>query len=285
MNLKSLRAIARGAAVALRDPRLFARIPPLVARETEQRRVEALAREAFGGAPRTVPIESVVAPEGGEIGCLSFLDDATPVTDLLLLRALMARGGGRYLEVGTLRGESALAVAGLASEVVTISLPDEELLEMGADRSFVQTHRVFSSGHPNVRHVLGNSRSMDLSEFQGWADLVFIDGDHTFAGVASDTRRFWATRRDESTPVVWHDAFLSPLKPRWEVLAGIAEGLPPNRRSEIVHVSNTLCAAWLPDAAALPTVGATYFPRVAFSVTVAIRDDWTPPKPAELKAT
>jgi hypothetical protein len=148
---------------------------------------------------------------------------------------------------------------------------------MGSDPSFVRAHRAFSAGHPKIRHVFGDSTTMDLTEFERWADLVFIDGDHRFAGVASDTRRFWHTRRTDLSPVVWHDAFLTPLTPRWEVLAGIAEGLPPERLAGLVHVSNTLCVAWLPDAATLPTVDRSYAPRVAFSVEVALREDWPVP--------
>lgn len=285
MKIQSLFPAVRGALAIARDPRFLARVPKLLDNEARQRDLEARVRAAFGGPPRTVPVELLLPPVPSPLPFVAFLDDSSPVVDLALLRGLMSRfPDGRYLEVGTLRGESALAVAALASQVVTISLPDDELERLGADPSFVATHRVFSSGEPKIRHLLGDSRSIDLAEFEKWADVVFIDGDHRFEGVASDTRRFWRTRRGDDSIVVWHDAFSSPLTPRWEVLAGIAEGLPPNRLSEVVHVSNTLCVAWLPAAHELPTVSRSYVPRLAFTVGLEVRDDWAGPGQERLGA-
>jgi hypothetical protein len=212
---------------------------------------------------------------GDALPAFTFLDDTSTVLDLLLLRALVRRYGARtLLEIGTFRGEGALAVASAGAEVVTLSLPDDELLARGAPPSLVRAHRTLSSGQPNITHVFGDSATFDTGPYRDWADIVFIDADHARDAVERDTRRFWETRSPRVGAVVWHDAFSSPLVPRWEVLAGIAAGVPPSQRSRLVNVSNTLCVAWLPDGDTLPTISRSYVPRTVYSVQVSPVPGW-----------
>lgn len=267
-KLASCKAIARGAARAIRNPRELARLT--VARPEElEHRYEAEARELFGELPRAVPIEAVIGHELGKLDTFSFLDDTSTVLDLLLLRGLVRRRPGcRYFEIGTFRGESAVAVADVASEVVTLSLPDDRLLSLGADRSFVAAHRVFSERNPKVQHIFGDSSTFDVTPFLDWADVLFIDGDHARRAVENDTRRFLQVVSRTTGVVVWHDAYLSALRPRWEVLAGIGAALNVDQRRALVHVANTLTVALLPAADALPTIELSYVPKTVFSVTV-----------------
>jgi hypothetical protein len=278
--LASLAGIMRGAAQALRDPRRLAEL----AREPACARAEAFEREAtalLGGVPRCVPLEGLLNPRGDFLPAFTFLDDTSTVVDLLLLRALVTRYGARtMLEIGTFRGESSLAVATAGASVVTLSLSDEALLERGTRRSWVDAHRTLSTGHPNITHAFGDSAVVDTAPYREWADILFIDGDHSRGALESDTRRFWTTRSPRVGAVVWHDAFSSPLVPRWEVLAGIAAGVPPSHRSQLVQVSNTLCLAWLPDGNSMPTVDRSYVPRVVYSVNVTPLPGWTSGKQA-----
>ena len=280
-SLGSLIGILRGAAKAVRDPRRLAQL----ALESPSARVEAFEREAtalLGGVPRCVPLEAILPAHGDSLPAFTFLDDTSTVIDLLLLRALVTRYGARtMLEIGTFRGESSLAVAGAGAKVVTLSLSDEELLARGSPRSWIDAHRTLSAGNPSITHAFGDSGVVDIAPYREWADILFIDGDHSRGALESDTRRFWSTRSSRVGAVVWHDAFLSPLVPRWEVIAGIAAGVPSSHRSQLVQVSNTLCLAWLPDGASLPTVDRSYVPRMVFSVSVAPLPGWSSKKEAE----
>ena len=273
--LSSLGGILRGAAKVVRNPRRLVEL----AREPASARAEAFEREAtqlLGGVPRCVPLEALLASQGDVLPAFTFLDDTSTVVDLLLLRAVVARYGAQtMLEIGTFRGESSLAVATAGATVVTLSLPDDELLDRGCQPSWVDAHRALSAGHPNITHAFGDSALFDTEPYREWADILFIDGDHSRDAVEADTRRFWATRSPRVGAVVWHDAFSSPLLPRWEVLAGIAAGVPAPHRSQLVQVSNTLCLAWLPDGDALPTVERSYVPRVVFSVNVKPLLQWS----------
>jgi predicted O-methyltransferase YrrM len=270
----SLVGIMRGAACAIRDPRRLATL----AIESASARAEGFEREAkaaLGGLPRCVPFDAFLNTDGDCLPAFTFLDDTSTVIDLLLLRALVRRYDARtMLEIGTFRGESALAVATAGADVVTLSLADDALLEQGAQRSWVEAHRTLSTGHPRITHIFGDSAALDTRPYREWADILFIDGDHSRHAVEADTRRFWVARSCRTGAVVWHDAFFSPLVPRWEVLAGIAAGVPATHRSHLVQVSNTLCLAWLPDADALPTVDRSYVPQSVYSVGVTPVAGW-----------
>ncbi|HJU88190.1 MAG TPA: class I SAM-dependent methyltransferase, partial [Gemmatimonadaceae bacterium] len=197
-RLRAAAAILRGAMTAIRDPRKLARLTWTSPDERESD-YEAEARRLIGGAPRSVPIERVMPLDSAQLDVFSFLDDTSTVLDLMLLRGLLARyERPRYLEIGTFRGESALAAASEGAEVVTISLPDEELRARGAHESWIEAHRTFSQGHPSIRHLHADSQSVDLGPFQNWADVLFIDGDHARLAVEHDTRRFWPVRARNS---------------------------------------------------------------------------------------
>jgi hypothetical protein len=274
LSSQSLFSILRGAARALRDPRRLVALT----RQSEPDRQAGFEREAvelLGGAPRCVPIEHLLDSTGDMLSAFTFLDDTSTVLDLLVLRALVKRyGANTMFEIGTFRGEAALAVAGAGARVVTLSLSDSALTQRGAADSWVGAHRTVSAGHPAITHLLGDSRVVDISPYRGWADILFVDGDHSRAAVEADTRRFWDVRSPRVGAVVWHDAFSSPLVPRWEVIAGIAAGVPKACHAQLVQVSNTLCVAWLPDGESLPTVERSYVPRTAFSVIVTPLPDW-----------
>lgn len=278
--LDSLLGIARGAYRALGDPR---RLATLAGESSSERglRFEREVTASLGGVPRCVAFETLIGQEGDVLPAFTFLDDTSTVADLVLLRALVRRYAARtMLEIGTFRGESALAAASAGADVVTLSLPDEDLLTRGAQPSWVHAHRTVSAGHPRITHMFGDSATVDIAPYGEWADILFIDGDHSRDVVESDTRRFWSTRSPRVGAVVWHDAFLSPLVPRWEVLAGIAAGVPTSYRSQLVQVSNTLCVAWLPDSHSLPVVDRSYVPRAAYSVAVTPLAAWRSKKEA-----
>ena len=253
---------------ALRALRALARTPALLtevlAADAPAWRARALAHAAqwpsLGAAglplvpfahfvPATAPAvaRTVVPFAFGEGGSLP--------TDLLLLRALARqRPNCRYFEIGTWRGESAANVAAEAATVHTLNLGPDEMRALGLPARYIELHGFFSQPLPNVTHLHGNSATFDLAGLQrssGPFDLVFIDGDHRYEAVRRDTARVFEHLVGAGTAVVWHDASRQPGQPRWEVLAGLLDGLPAGLPGQLVQVGNTLCALYLPQP--LPT--------------------------------
>ncbi len=173
----------------------------------------------------------------------SFLDGTSLPSDLALLKLLARKFPDCvYLEIGTWRGESVANVASVAKECVTINLPDVEMRKRGLPEKYIQLHRFFSGHLPHVKHIQHHSSTFDFTSLEKKFDLIFVDGDHHYDQVKTDTQNVFQLLRDENSVIVWHDYARSPELVRHEVLAGILDGCPAEFRSNLFHVSNTLCA-------------------------------------------
>ena len=178
----------------------------------------------------------------------AFLDGSCTPLDLALLRGLAEKYAVvNYLEIGTWRGESVANVAPLVKHAVSVNLSDEEMRAMGRGGDYIRLHRFLSDGLTNVRHVQANSLNFDFGSLGIRFDMVFIDGDHHYEMVRSDTGKVYEVLQQEQGIIVWHDYARNPEQVRWSVLAGILEGMPQQLHRHLYHISNTLCAVYLPQ--------------------------------------
>ena len=168
--------------------------------------------------------------------------------DLALLKALARRYDAcKYLEIGTLCGESAANVATIADECVTIDLPPAEMREKmkRSDKFFEEGPGFFSKNLKNVKHILHSSQTFDFSTLGGKFDLIFIDGDHSYRSVKKDTENAFKILRNSSSVIVWHDYRHNSGNILWEVFAGILEGCPKEKIQNLYCVSDTICAVYI----------------------------------------
>ncbi|MDP3461315.1 MAG: class I SAM-dependent methyltransferase [Bacteroidales bacterium] len=181
----------------------------------------------------------------------AFLDGSSWPIDLALLKALAMKGGVEdYLEIGTWRGESVANVASVVKNCYTLNLPDEQVANSGNGALYVASHRFFSRDLPNVTHLFGDSASFDFEGLGKKFDMIFIDGDHHYEAVKRDTARLFSFLKSDDSMIVWHDYAASPETIRWDVMMGILDGCPPDKRQHLYHVSNTLCALYMKNAPA-----------------------------------
>lgn len=175
----------------------------------------------------------------------SFLNGMSPPMDIALLKGLARRFTDcAYLEIGSWRGESLANIASVAKECVGVSLSADEMRSFGASEKEIGTSGYFSKKLSNVRHVEHNSQTLDFRPYHGKFDLVFIDGDHSYEGVKIDTENAFKLLKNDKSVIVWHDYGKTPETINWAVFAGILDGSPPDKRNDIYHVSNTLCAVY-----------------------------------------
>lgn len=226
----------------------IARKPVLLNRVLEddggwQRHVERVHRMPEG-LP-VVTMDQLVDRDTVSLEPLTFLDGGSLPTDLMLLAGL-AEGirDCRYFEIGTWRGESASVVASRASQCHTLCLSDAEMRARGMHERTIRSHRLFSGAIPNVVQHRGDSRTFDFRSLGQQFDLVFIDGDHHYDTVLSDTRNVFSHLVHEHTMVVWHDYGVQPDRVRFEVMAAILDGAGPQRAAGIYHVAHTKCALY-----------------------------------------
>jgi hypothetical protein len=105
-------------------------------------------------------------------------------------------------------------------------------------------HRFFSNGLKNVTHIQANSQTFDYNSLNQKFDLIFIDGDHHYESVKNDTTNAFKLLKDENSIIIWHDYGNDPSDIRWDVLRGILDGSPNEKRGNLYRVSNTLCAIY-----------------------------------------
>ena len=229
--------------------------------------------QAYGlekGLP-TIDLLDLVPGLDETIDPFCFMNGSSRTVDLAFLKALARRFRGcRYLEIGTLRGESVANVAAVAKECVSISLSDEEILERGWGGRFVENNGLFLRNTPNVKRIGHDSLTFDFSSL-GKFDMVFVDGDHSYEAVRHDTQSAFSVLRDENSVIVWHDYGVEYDSPSWRVMAGIVDGTPEGERRRLYHVSNTLCAIYTRGNFATSVVEHPAVPNKVFSVRISAR--------------
>lgn len=173
----------------------------------------------------------------------AFLDGGSLPTDLgLLMKFADSIENCSYFEIGTWRGESVANVARFASTCYTLNLTDDELRHLGMSEAYIAQQGLFSKSLDNVVHLRGNSLEFDFSSIGKKFDLIFIDGDHHHAAVRHDTMQVFRHLVHENSVVIWHDVAHNPEQPRYEVIAGILDGISQELHDKIFHLSHSKSA-------------------------------------------
>ena len=144
---------------------------------------------------------------------------------------------------------------------------------MGFPKGVIDQNHYFTKQLQNVAYFEHNSRTFDFSKLKDKFDLIFVDGDHHYDGVFSDSKNVVNLRKNKDSVIVWHDYAFTPERPRPEVLAGILDGVPKEFHKNLYHVSNTLCAVLImkdfqgTQKAIFPT-----YPDKTFDIQMEVKD-------------
>ena len=188
---------------------------------TRGRRTIARLADDFALGDRRTPQLPRVGPD-------SITSDCTPVTirasagsdgnvshlELLVLnRMVRERSPSTIFEIGTFDGRTALNLAANAPSAIvyTLDLPAAARPELVVDRYDHQYMRDDLSGRllvdsdvePRVRRLRGDSATFDFSPYA--ADVVFVDGAHSYEYVMSDARAALGLLRDGRGVILFHD--------------------------------------------------------------------------------
>lgn len=164
---------------------------------------------------------------------------ALPLRELLVICAITRHlNPGLVFEFGTFTGRTTLGIA-------MNSAPDTRILTLDIDPLMRSSHehglgsgiREFPLGeafrHTNyeakIEQLTGDSRTFDYTTYEGSIDLVFIDADHTYEFVRSDSLNAMKLLSSRGC-IVWDDYLFKPEHPE---CAGVAcyltEILPSGR--------------------------------------------------------
>ncbi len=176
----------------------------------------------------------------------SFLEGGSLPTDLALLKKLAETiNNCTYFEIGTWRGESVINVSENAGSCFTLNLSRQELEKMGLSAQYINQVGFYSKGNKKITHLEGNSMNFNFRDPNRKFDLIFIDGDHHYEAIREDTRNIFKYLIKDDSIVVWHDYGYTPGDIRYAVLAGILDGVEPDKHQYLYHVANTKCAIFI----------------------------------------
>jgi len=208
-----------------------------------------------------------------EVEPFAFLDGGSLSIDIALLKALAKKYNVKdYLEIGTWRGESVANIANVVENCYTINLPDEDMLKVKMSNDYIGSHRFFSASLKNVKHIHAHSHVFDFESLKTKFDMVFVDGDHHYESVKKDTQTAFSIIKSDESIIVWHDYAVSPETIRWDVMNGILDGCPLEKRNHIFHISNTLCAVYIKDKFVVENLKQYALPNKKFKVTVEMKE-------------
>jgi len=202
------------------------------------------------------------------LSTFAFLDGGSSPLDLSLIRALCKTTPNcTYFEIGTCRGESVANVADICSQCYTLDLPPAQF----ANKKEGSQVGFFSKNLGNVTQLFGDSITFDYAGMGKKFDVIFIDGDHRYEFVKSDTANVFKHLVHENSIVIWHDYATDIIYPRKEVFAGILDGVPVALHKNLYHVSNSICAVYINKT--LPTTNPSeiHIPTKKFKVSLEIK--------------
>lgn len=196
--------------------------------------------DLLSGTPNALNFEHVTFSYGG-----------SGILDYALLKALVEKFNVKtYFEIGTWRGESIAAIASVINQCFSVSLPDEAIAHMdtaGIGRPNTGVSRYFSKNVANITHFLQDSKTFDIANIPKDVDLVFIDGDHSFQGIANDTAKVFSHIDIDNCIVVWHDFKTKDNRFRATTINAINSVIPERLAKNIFGVSNSMCGIYLPE--------------------------------------
>ncbi len=196
-----------------------------------------------------VDINTLIPGFNEELNTFAFLEGGSLPTDLCLIRSMCkAVPNGTYFEIGTCRGESVANVVDVCSECYTMDL-DPKLITDKIEGDLVG---YFSKANSKIKQLYANSLTFDYAGLNRKFDVVFIDGDHHYESVKSDSANVFKHLVKDNSVVIWHDYGYDPVTPRHEVMAAILDGVPSQFHKNLYHVSNTMCAVYINKS--LPTI-------------------------------
>ncbi len=179
---------------------------------------------------------------------LSFTWGGSGVLDYALLRQLAIKYKLKnYLEIGTYIGDSLKNLSDICQKCYSISVPEDHPAHMKywCEKKGMQDYSGRLIDENNMISIQCDSRLFNYRSIPDKIDLVFIDGDHSYEGVLSDTINIFDIVDLSDTFIVWHDCRkIGELN--MEVLTGIKDGM--NELFENFYVfDNNNCGIYIPD--------------------------------------
>lgn len=213
--------------------------------EEADKRIYVQKQLGFTNGLPFAEVNDLVSSLDERIDNYTFLSGTSYPNDIAFLKAICRNYSNcSYLEIGSWRGESISNVAQVAKDCTSLSLSKNEIIERFGNKTMASVLQLFSAGISNIKHIEHDSMTFDFKSLNKKFDVIFVDGDHRYDAVKSDTANAFKLLKDENSVIVFHDCGVDSEDNRYEVIAGVLDGTPVDKRNKIYRVSNTLCAIY-----------------------------------------
>lgn len=179
---------------------------------------------------------------------LTFMPGGSQILDYAFLKALVKKYCCKsYLEIGTYIGESINIMKSECERLYSITEPisDTMSMEMMLKELNLPNYSERLAYDAKITHFYANSQSFDYTNIQDEIDIFFIDGDHRYEAVYSDTKNIFDYKKEKAI-VVWHDFRNTSFQYRGDVICAVRDAL--GERFKNVYVTDrNLCGFYLPD--------------------------------------
>lgn len=210
----------------------------------------------------------------GHLDKVAFLDGGSMITDLLLLKnACKSFTSCKYFEIGTWRGESIINLVDVAQDLNTLDLAESDYKTYNLPEGYANAHAFFIKDKSQIKQHFGDSIQFDFTGLDKKFDVIFIDGNHHYDFVVSDTKNVFEHLIHENSIVIWHDYAFSPENIRFEILNAIVKGTPTEYHRNLYHVENTMCAIYVPQQFEKKYLEKYENPKWTFSVDIKLNSN------------
>ena len=134
----------------------------------------------------------------------------------VISKLVKSRNPAAIFEIGTFDGRTTLNMAANSppdTRIYTLDLPSQSKTELPIDRGEEKYIDKDASGarfigtdcESKITQLYGDSATFDFSPYHDTADMIFVDGAHSYEYVLHDSRRALKLLRDGKGLILWHD--------------------------------------------------------------------------------
>lgn len=198
---------------------------------------------------RTIELGQFLLKHNTRLDCkeLTFLGGGSGILDYVFLKTVAKVSKTReYLEVGTYIGESINNLTDHCERLYSVtSVVGEGTLQRKACQYWkIPDYSDRLAYDKKIIHYYGDSKDFDFSKHADTVDLYFIDGDHSYDGVYSDTKNIFSNKREDAI-VIWHDFIGLNNQYSMEVVKAVKDVLGEEFRNVYV-TNNNMCGIYVP---------------------------------------
>ena len=126
-----------------------------------------------------------------------------------------------------------------------------------------------------MSQIFADSTKFDFSTL-GKFDLIFIDGDHSYDAILSDTKNALGLLKDDFSVIVWHDySYDNDHSVRQSTLNAIKDAIPKDEHQFLYYVENTMSAIYTKqklDSSKPPKLDQHTKPKRYFSMSLKLNE-------------